>query len=209
MAQIKFNIFRGSGLSSKAIAVYCLAAIQLQSDEEVGKLLTPEDLYFLLEGKVTIPYKKKQRLVSGIKELYGAGVFSGKEVAPNKYVVNSFKGEGGLFVDLSYKTLLKIYKAGGGKWTNLLYLYLVIVSTINFRSKVGQYSVAWFAEETQISAKTIFAYFKILEECELLYVYRPHVYKVTNCYALYENKECAINVGVTKIKMQKALDKVN
>lgn len=67
----------------------------------------------------------------------------------------------------------------------IMHYYLLLVSTIGTRSKVGFYDRSWFANILDTTVGTISSYTKTLESLELISVYRSTDFTTSNTYGLY------------------------
>ena len=79
---------------------------------------------------------------------------------------------------------------------NLLYLYTLILKRVDLKAEVNNHkyfvtdvSIAYFSKALNVSDQTIIKYIQILEELNIIYVFRVHNMQHNNLIGLIDNKE--------------------
>jgi len=78
--------------------------------------------------------------------------------------------------------------------------YLLLLSTINLKTKVGFYDRTWFANILNITPNTVGNYTQQLEKLKLISVYRSADFTTSNTYGLYVDSERVRTEGAKRSK---------
>ena len=71
---------------------------------------------------------------------------------------------------------------------SILRYYLLLLTTIYTKTKVGTYDQSWFCEKLGVSKQTLSKYTRFLEEKQLIAVYRSALNNVSNTYGRFDDK---------------------
>lgn len=84
--------------------------------------------------------------------------------------------------------------------STIMRYYLLLLSTINSRTKVGTHERAWFAEMLNVAPNTISGYTQQLEKLQLISVYRSTDFTTSNTYGLYADADKVRAEGARRSK---------
>ncbi len=201
-------------ISHYSITVYCLIKKLLFFSGTDTLCLTLPQLVFYLTGE--IPLKRNSlcdHLQQGLSELIENDYIELETIQQKHYLLNCekvwFDTKREPFVSIPYDAVINIFKIDGVNNHRLLRYYIFLIGTINGnlsvklpsgKSKKGVISdmgIGYLSEQTDISQKTIMEYNRILEQENLIYVYRftdfissGDILKNShNIYGRYEDRE--------------------
>lgn len=92
---------------------------------------------------------------------------------------------------------------------NVLRYYMMLMSTVYKKSKVGICDQMWFAKKLDVAPDTISRYTETLEELEVIAVYRAADFYTSNTYGSYENREYVESEGRKRARGRQAKSNAN
>ena len=92
---------------------------------------------------------------------------------------------------------------------NVLLYYMMLMSTVYKKSKVGICDQMWFAKKLDVAPDTISRYTETLEELEVIAVYRAADFYTSNTYGSYENREYVESEGRKRARGRQAKSNAN
>lgn len=87
--------------------------------------------------------------------------------------------------------------------------YLLLLSSIYTKTKVGTYDQGWFCNILGVTKQTISKYTKVLEDLNLIYVYRSAFSNISNTYGRFEDRELVRIEGGKRSHGREAHDNAN
>ena len=201
-------------ISHYSITVYCLIKKLLYFSNENTLCLTIPQLTFYLTGEIPIRRNSLcDHLQQGLSDLIENDYIELETIQQKHYLLNCeklwFDTGSETFVSISYDEVVDIFKINGVNNHRLLRYYIFLIGTFNGNlsvklsngvSKKGVVSdmgIGYLSEQTDISQKTIMDYNRLLEQSNLIYIYRftdficsGDVLKNShNIYGRYKDKE--------------------
>lgn len=87
--------------------------------------------------------------------------------------------------------------------------YLLLLSSIYSKTKVGTYDQSWFANVMKVTNQTLSKYLAILEDMQLVAVYRSALNNVSNTYGRYDDMALVRMEGEKRSKGREAHENAN
>lgn len=210
---LKKSIVENKNITSEGILAY--AGLVIMSENKIDKLFTSLSA---IEFALRFDFSKKDRyfkekLKRGLLNLKENGIINiiheGSDFKPNdvlaiKLINFKIDTNNELFILENIKTLFKIINYNEKKFESDKFLryYLVLVGTINNKTKVGFTTIETLADKCDISDWIIKTkYNKLLEDLKIIYIHRYDtcmryedgtVRKISNTYGRYSDKEYII-----------------
>ena len=125
--------------------------------------------------------KRKKALRKAIEYLADNGAITIVRNSKDHYcLVNNFKVDPKTerFTIIMHSELQQLYKCTNGRTSKIINYFVKLIQTINSRSKVGWTAIETFAYDLKVSKTSICEWNTILEQHELIYIYRYDVCKV-------------------------------
>lgn len=189
---IKNEVLFNKNLGDKAIAIMLLMS-GLRSDFN-KTVISVDQISYYLYGKMKFNQKNTDTVKQSIKELISEKVLTPIECEKNRYEFYTSDlsvGTDGNFTLISIDEFEKLKDN-----LKLLRFFLVVVSTINNKDKVGFNTYEQLAEKSHIDISTVGVYNKILQERELLFIYNEYQFvngqQSANTYGRIIDKELVI-----------------
>ena len=214
--------------SNYAIATYCvLQALHVPTQMDKGCISPQQIAYFLTEN--TDCFKRKSQITNhiqcGLDELLENNIISEIDECQKYYILDCsnlwIDTENDYFSRITFDDVKKIFQVKSTNNFLLLRFYITIIGTISNTIKVclvngdyktsvvGNITIDYLAELAGISTRTVIDYSRILENIELLYVYRHEdftlnreegIRRLTNVYGRPSDKEYIDTFAVSQQK---------
>ena len=189
---IKNEVLFNKDLSDQAIATMLIIS-GLRSSFNTT-IITPEQIILALYGKISESERKDRTVRESLRELVDKNIITPIESKKNMscfYTSDLSVGTDGNFTLISIDEFEKLKDN-----LKLLRFFLVVVSTINNKEKVGFNTYEQLAEKSYIDISTVGVYNKILQERELLFIYNEYQFvngqQSANTYGRITDKELVI-----------------
>ena len=189
---IKNEVLFNEKLSDQAIATMLIMS-GLRNDFDTT-VIVPEQIISILYGKLSETERKDRAVKESIQELIKEEIITPIESKKNmsRFLTSDLSvGTEGNFTLISIDEFEKLRDN-----LKLLRFYLVVVSTINNKSKVGFTTNQELADKSFIDISTVSTYNKTLIEREVLFIYNEHQFvngqQSANTYGRYEDKDLII-----------------
>lgn len=203
------NEIISSSISHEALSVY-LAVSGMSKANCSEVLFNVGQIEYVLCGSFCLSARKKNSIKQAISELYICGLLNIITHEKGEYVVKNNFAVTSKFTVVPISEIRIIMNIGGkvDKFSMIRY-WLFLVSTMNSDGNSPNYGCGWWtinsmANELNIHRNSVLTYNSILEECGLLYVYRPDatfvigdsITRSNNTYGRLCNKNSVIKCGV-------------
>ena len=189
---IKNEVLFNEDLSDQAIV--CMLVMSGLRSGFNTTIITPEQIILALYGKMSKSERKDRTVRESLQELIDKNIISPIECRKNMscfYTSDLSVGTDGNFTLISMEEFEKLRDN-----FKLLRFFLVVVSTINNKEKVGFNTNEQLAEKSFITVKSVITYNKILQEREMLFIYNEHQFvngqQSANTYGRIADKELII-----------------
>lgn len=211
------NIIKDNKLSSYAIAVYCVLQTLYTSTYITNICVTSRQIVFILTDDIEC-FKHKTRFIDhirdGIEELIEDGVIKKIDKCQNYYILDCSSlwvdTKNNYFSCIRFDEIKKIFKTDKVNSFALLVFYINIIGSVNNSIEVKpcnainksgvicDVTLDYLSNLNRMSVNSVIEYIKILEEIELLYVYRSEMFifnekneikSINNIYGRFEDKE--------------------
>ena len=137
---------------------------------------------YTLTGSYEMNKRRKKTIKDAVDYLIDNGIIDVLDNYADHYtVVNNFRVNDGTkepFVIISYDELKAVYALTSGRTSKIINYFVKLIQTINSTSKVGFTGIETLADKLDVSTKSICQWNTLLEQYELIYVYRYDVCKV-------------------------------
>lgn len=192
MLYVPTNLIQDPEMTGLDIAVWCfMRADSLGVDKTCNYVYAP-NILCQMYGHVDFSPTYFTKIGKSIEKLHDAGYFNGEKVGIYRYIAEnqSFDNNGEYFRQVDTSDLRKILNSNCGKHPyEVLRQYLLILTSINIKTKYSEWSLERFAAYTGRELQTISGYIRFLEELQLIYVFRHSAFSyVTNVYSRYEDR---------------------
>ena len=109
------------------------------------------------------------------------------------------------FKSYSFKDINTLMHIDGYDTVALVKYYIILVRTINYKTRVGCHSLNSLSEESGYNVLTLIKYNKLLEDNHIIYYVRFKNKMICNRYGLYGDRDL-IDIEANKIKMRLTME---
>ena len=206
--------FIKANLSSQAVAVSCALRYSFCDSENPVIYTSVDNWAYALTGGINYSTRCKEALLFGFNELVENGYVKIIKKKKDYYILDYspmiINPSDEKYVIIDPKDIRTIFNLEGVKIFQLLKYYVVLASTmtVSLGMPTDRYSecpvlvsnlaASYLAKLSDISYQTVLSYNVMLEESNIIYVYRQHVRSVTkegtpyttpNIYGKYADKD--------------------
>ena len=192
------DLIRDREMTDMDVATWCLCNIVSNSPIKDSDLITVTQVAYQIHNTFDINHGIKADIGVSIQHLLEENYIVGQRQGKQYYEIfqESFNMEVyEYFIKVDENAIRKIFKHL--RPFAVLRTYLLILTTINPKTKCSTWNKEQLAELIDKNPNTITRYNKFLEDEHLLYIYRskPTAKLRTNIYSRYEDRESAKNYG--------------
>lgn len=203
---VNYTLITKKNLSADAVTAYvginmCRAKLGTRYLVSIG------ELYYSLFGVDSFSRKKCSKLEDGIRELKDKGILIDVEELNYKVLFmeidESVAGSKGFWINVNSFDVTRILQAEYQRTRELLRYFILFLGLRDnsgklkkeYKAKFIMNNLTTIASKTGVNAETAAKYNNILEENEIIYIFRRAVpnefdpYKKGNVYCLYKDKE--------------------
>jgi hypothetical protein len=180
-----YMIYVPKDLPKKYATIFIYAVSHAMYDECV----TTQEI--ITKIKLNNTYHNRDLVNHCIQYMLDNELVTGSKLCTNKYEL--FRTEvdlkSGKYYSVDYDDIDKIINIKDKcNRLDLIDYYIYLISTVNYRTKVGFTSVNTLSKKCGITAMTICRYNKILENNELIYIVKSKCQGLSNRYGRYEDR---------------------
>lgn len=203
---INYTLITKKNLSADAVTAY-VGINMCRAKLGTRYLISIGELYYSLFGVDSFSRKKCAKLEDGIKELKDKGILVDVEELNFKVLFaeinESVVGSKGFWINVNSYDVINILHIGYQRNRELLRYFLLFLALRDnsgelkkkYKTKFVMCNLATIASKTGVNADTVTKYNNILEQNEIIYIFRRAIpnefdpYKKGNVYCLYKDKE--------------------
>ena len=203
---INYTLITKKNLSADAVTAY-VGINMCRSKLGTRYLISIGELYYSLFGVDSFSRKKCSKLEDGIKELKDKGILLDVEELNFKVLFaeinESVSGTKGFWININSFDVIRILQTGYQRNRELLRYFILFLGLRDnsgelkkkYKTKFIMCNLTTIASKTNVNADTAAKYNDILEENEIIYIFRRAIpnefdpYKKGNVYCLYKDKE--------------------
>jgi len=198
MIFIPEDLIRERNMTDIDVATWCLCNIVSNSPIKNSDLITVTQIAYQIHNTFDINHGIKEDIGVSIQHLLEENYIIGQRQGKQYYEIfqESFNMETyEYFIKVNEDDIRKIFKHL--RPFAVLRTYLLILTTINPKTKCSVWNKEQLAELIDKNPDTITRYNKFLEDEHLIYIYRakPTAKLKTNIYSRYEDREAAKTYG--------------
>lgn len=194
------DLIRDRNMTDVDVATWCLCSIEVFAPWKDSSLITVSQLAYQMHNTMNVAHSIKEEIGISLQHLLEENYLIGERRGKQYYEVfkESFNMDNyEYFVNVDENAIRKIFKHL--RPYSVLRAYLLILTTINSKTKCSSWSKERLAELIGKDTTTITRYNKFFEDEKLLYIYHAKpagegVY-FTNVYSRYEDREAARKYG--------------
>lgn len=211
MLYISNEVIRDENLTDEAIIVYVFLQVLTYSPNYDSVTFSVSQIVDQAYGEVhshSINNKVKNALI----EIINNGYLDIKQESLQwwRVFMSSYKVQAQGYVPVDADAIRKILDEEDLRnRPTIVRYYLLLLSTIHTKSKVGIYDQDWFRNVLDVSKQTLSKYTRILEKLELIYVYRSAFSDISNTYGRFCDKELVEIEGDKRSKGHEAHENAN
>lgn len=211
MLYVSNEVIRDEHLSDEAIVVFLFLQVLTYSPNYESVTFNISQVVDQAYGEVnshSINYKVKNAL----KEIISNGYLDITQESSQwwRIFMTSYRVQDQGYVAVDADSVRKILDEEDLRnRPTIVRYYLLLLSTIHTKTKVGTYDQDWFCELLHVSKQTLSKYTKILEKLKLIYVYRSALTTVSNTYGRFDDKEFIDIEGSKRSKGREAHENAN
>lgn len=194
------ELIRDPKMTDADITTWCLCSMEVYAPWKDSSLITISQIAYQLRKSLDVSNKIKDKIAKSIQHLleekYLIGNRQGKqfyELFKESFMMENYE----YFVKIEEPEMRKIFQHT--RSFAVLRTYLLILSTINPKTKCSAWNREQIAGLIDISPVTISNYIKFFESEKLLYIYhsKPRIGGgyFSNIYSRYEDREAAKAYG--------------
>lgn len=194
------DLIRDRNMTNLDVATWCLCGIEVFAPWKDSSLITVSQLVYQMSGTMNINRNTKEEIGISIQHLleenYLVGERQGKqyyEIFKESFNMDNYE----YFIKVDENAIRKIFMHT--RPYSVLRAYLLILTTINPKTKISAWNKEQLAELIGKDTTTITRYNKFFEDEKLLYIYRAKPAKdgvyFSNIYSRYEDREAAKTYG--------------
>ena len=191
MLYISNEIIRDEDLSDEAIVAYAFLQILTYSPNYDSVTFNIAQLVDQTYGQVN-SHSVYDKVKYAFREIVNNGYLDIRQESSHwwRIFMTSFKVADEGYVQVSADDIRTIIDEESIRnKPSIVRYYLLLLSTIYSKTKVGIFDQEWFCKQMDLSKQTISKYTMFLEEMELIYVYRSGKNHISNTYGRFEDKE--------------------
>lgn len=190
MLYISNEVIRDENLSNEAVVVYAFLQILTYSPNYESVTFNVSQIVDQVYGEIN-SHSINDKIKVGLISIVNNGYLDIIPISPQwwRIFMTSYKVSEEGYVAVSADALRKIMDDEHIKnKPSILRYYLLLLTTIYTKTKVGIYDQSWFCERLSVSKQTLSKYTRFLEEKKLIAVYRSALTSVSNTYGRFEDK---------------------
>lgn len=223
-------MYKDSAISVYGLATYCSIKSLLFTEEQKKICTTLDILAYQLTQDLHYPRRFIENISTGYQELLDQHIITEIDKKGKYSAIDCSKlylnAENNYFTIITYEEIVKIFQIKSANNFVLLKYFIFLMSTISssidvwldaFQHKnrvVGNLTISTLSKLSGISERSIKDYNKILEDNELIYVYRPNdilihedsrqIKRMVNIYGRPEDKVYIDKFGLDRKKYEKS-----
>lgn len=199
MLALPISLIRDKNVTDRELFAYVFTKILTYSSNYNGCLFNLTEVCDQAYGEIN-SHSSYDRVAVGFKGLVDKNYLKVKKINKSSWFIfmDSFDLADERFILVEPEDLRTLVDKIKSNKASVLRFYLLLVTTISAKTKVGTYQREWFAKAAGMSKSTVSGYFKRLEEIELISVYRTSDFYNSNTYGLYKDKQIVQEVGAKR-----------
>lgn len=211
MLYISNEVIKDENLSDDALVVYVFLQILTYSPNYESVTFNAAQIVDQAYGEIN-SHSVKDKVKVGLKDIIDNGYLDIVKESPRwwRIFMTSYKVSEEGYTAVEAENIRKIIDDEAIRNKPLIVrYYLLLLTTIYSKTKVGTFDQSWFCDKLKISKQTLSKYTTILEDKKLIAVYRSALKHVSNTYGRYEDKELVKIEGGKRSQGREAHENAN
>lgn len=191
MIYVTKEVINDENLSADAVMAYVFLQVLTYSPNYDSVTFNISQLVDQMYGVVN-SHSMQSKVKESFKEIIDNGYLDVVKESPLwwRIYMSSYKETAGGYVVVDANNIRDIVDEENLRNRPLIIrYYLLLLSSIYSKTKVGTNNQDWFCTKLNVSRQTLSKYNKILTEKKLIYIYHSALTSVSNTYGRYEDAE--------------------
>ena len=195
MVYVRDDLIRDPNFTNEDVAVWCYVNMMEYSALKTNDLTSSARIAYQMFNTLDINHGITDRITASLQYLIETKMLLGKRVSKQYYDISNKTFNTTLwehFTKVDESAIRRIFSEHKRPFAILRY-YLLMLTTIDTKTKVGTWKSETLADLLKIDVTTLTRYYKAMEKLELIYIYRG--IHSSNTYGRFENKDLIIAAG--------------